>query len=310
MPCAILPLVRRQIQTEELTWIDMVDLSVDDLDFLRREFSFHPLDIAELQHRSPRPKVEEHPGYLMLVVHIPVFDGDSRSTMSAEVDMFVTKTHIITVHIGRVHTLDRFFRSVNEDRASRERYVGRGSAYLFYSVMSVLIEASFPKLDHINEKVDAAEQHIFSGNERAMVYELSALQRDLSGFRQILRPQVHLYDAGSLRGDFANPMFKPVFRSIDAKLARVWDALETLQEKVAQLAGTNATLVTHKLNEFIKVLTLLGAVFIPFGVVAQVILSINLDTPPLYFAIFWAIIGGMLIADFILLWYYRRHKLL
>lgn len=303
--------MRRKITTAELTWIDIVDASKDDIHFLREEFQFHPLDTEEIQRRSPRPKVEEHPGYLFLVVHVPVYDAKDRSTVPAEVDMFVTSTHIITIHLGRVHLLDRFFRDVAEHDTSRERYVGRGAAYLLYSIMDAITESCFPKLDHVNEKIDAAEQHIFSGEERAMVYELSSLQRDVSGFRHVMRPQIHLYDAGTLRGDFALPLFKAVFRSIDAKLARVWDALETVQERIDFLVTTNSTLLTYKLNEFIKLLTVLGALFIPFGLVAQVVMFLpGADAPVLTQIIFWVLIAGMLIVDFVLVWSSRQRKLL
>ena len=302
-------IVRRNITTQELTWIDIVDPSVGDIDRLAEEFHFHPLDIAELRHRSPRPKVEEHPGYLFLVIHVPMYDDTARTTVPAEIDVFITRTHIITVHMGRVHLLDRFYHDVNEHTENRERYVGRGPAYLLYSILGVLIESAFPKLDHILEKIEAAERRIFSGEERAMVFELSAIQRDLSGFRYIVRPQLHLYDAGTLQGDFANPLFKAVFRSLSGKLSRVWDAVETLQERVSVLSETNSTLLSYKLNEFMKLLTLLSAVFIPFGLVAQVIVSIG-TAPPALAIIFWLIIAGMLVIDFAILWSSRHRKLL
>lgn len=302
--------VRRQIQTRELTWIDIVDVADEDIEFLVREFHFHQLDIEEMRHRSPRPKVEEHPGYLFFVIHIPVYEAKDRSTVPAELDLFMTQTHLITIHQGRVHLLDRFFRDVNEHENSRERYVGRGAAHLLYSIMDRLAESSFPKLDHILEKIEHAERRIFSGEERAMVFELSAIRRDLSGFRYVMRPQVHLYDAGTLRGDFATPLFQAVFRSIQAKLARIWDTLEMLEEKVDALSKTNENLLSYKLNEFIKLLTLLGALFIPFGLLAQVVLFLGSGAPLVHLVIFWAIIGGMLTVDAALLWYSRNRKLL
>lgn len=299
----------RQIQTKELTWIDIIDLKKEDLDFLESEFQFHAIDLQELTHRSARPKLEEYPGYLFAIVHSPVFDVKSRSTTPAEVDIFVTNSHIITVHMGRVHLLDQFFKQIDENRVLQERYVGRSAAYLLYSIMGVLIDSSFPKIDHIYEKIEVAEHKIFNGEERAMVYELSALNRDLSGFRQIIRPQVHLYNPDTLHGDFATPAFKAIFKSIESRLDRVWDALDNQQEKIDALAETNSNLLSHKLNEFIKILTLISALFIPLGVICQVLPSIS-DAPPLNFGIFWIIIGIMIVIDFCILWYYRVRKMI
>lgn len=302
-------LVLRQIKTKELTWIDIIDLEKKDLDLLEKEFHFHAIDLQELTHRSSRPKLEEYPGYLFAIVHSPVFDAKSRSTTPAEVDIFVTDGHIITVHMGRVHLLDQFFKQINENSVLQERYVGRSSAYLLYNIMGILIDSSFPKIDHIYEKIEVAEEKIFNGEERAMVYELSALSRDLSGFRQIIRPQIHLYNPETLHGDFASPAFKAIFKSIEARLERVWDALENQQEKIGALSVTNSNLLSHKLNEFIKILTLISALFIPLGVIGQVLPSIS-DAPSLNFVIFWILIAIMLTVDFVILWYYRARKMI
>ncbi|MDO8511791.1 MAG: magnesium transporter CorA family protein [bacterium] len=299
----------RQIKTKELTWIDIIDLTKEDLDFLEREFQFHSSDIQELTHRSTRPKLEEYQGYMFAIVHSPVFDAKSRSTTPAEVDIFITDGHIITVHMGRVHLLDQFFRQINESEKLQERYVGRSAAYLLYSIMGVLIDSSFPKIDHIYEKIELAEHKIFNGEERAMVYELSSLSRDLSGFRQIIRPQIHLYNPEMLHGDFATPAYKAIFKSIQSRLQRVWDALDNQYEKITSLSDTNANLLSHKLNEFIKVLTLISALYIPLAVIGQVLPSIS-DAPQVNFVIFWLLIGLMLVIDFVILWYYRARKMI
>lgn len=299
----------RQIKTKELTWIDIVDLTKEDLDFLEREFHFHAIDLQELTHRSARPKLEEYPGYLFAVVHSPVFDAKTRSTSPAEVDIFVTDGHIITVHMGRVHLLDQFYKQINESSVLQERYVGRSSAYLLYSIMGVLIDSSFPKIDHIYEKIELAEHKIFNGEERTMVFELSALSRDLSGFRQIIRPQVHLYNPETLHGDFATPAYKAIFKSIQSRLQRVWDALDNQHEKISELSNTNSNLLTHKLNEFIKVLTVISALFIPLAAICQSMPFIS-DTPQPNFSIFWLIISLMLVIDFVILWYYRARRLI
>jgi magnesium transporter len=301
--------VVRQIKTKELTWIDIVDPKKEDLDFIEHEFNFHSIDIKELTHRSNRPKLEEYPGYLFMIVHSPVFDAKSRSTAPAEVDIFITNGHIVTVHMGRVHLLDQFFNQVNESSALQERYVGRTPAYLLYSIMSVLIDSAFPKIDHIYEKIELVEQKIFKGGERSMVYELSALAHDVSGFRQIIRPQVHLYNPDTLQGEFCTPAYRAVFKSLQSHLQRVWDALDNQQEKIMSLTETNSNLFSLKLNEFIMVLTVISALFIPLGVIGQVLPSLG-DVSPATLVIFWGLIAFMFIIDFIILWYYRSRKML
>ena len=295
--------------TKELTWLDITDLEKADLDTLERDFHFHSSDFQELTHRSTRPRLEINPGYLFMIVHSPTYNEKTRSTTPAEVDIFVSDGYLITVHMGRVHLLDQFFKQVNENTFLRERYVGRSSAYLLYNIMGVLIDSSLPKIDHIYEKIEVAEQNIFNGNERAMVYELSALNRDISGFRQIIRPQVHLYNPDTLHGDFATAAYKTVFKSIESRIERCWDALDNQHEKIRSLSETNSNLLSHKLNEFLKIQTLITAAFIPLAAIGQTMPFIS-DTPRPNFEFFWILIGLMLTVDFVILWYYRSRKLI
>lgn len=302
--------MRRELVAEGVRWVDVVGPAPDDLSFLRDELRFHPLDVAEVQRPSRYPAISPHPLYLFLAVHVPVYRPTERATVPLEVDVFVTPSVLVTARSSSVALLDDLFSRAEQDSAVRDRLIGRGPAYLLYSIMDHLFDAALPMLGHVTEKLDAAEQRIFSGQERQMVRELSAIHRDLSGFRSIIRPQRHLYEAGVLHGDWNTPVFQAVFRSIDNKLSRLWDRLETLWERAGALAATNAVLVDHKLNEFVKYLTVLGAVFIPLGLVAQTAVFLDVTVPVQNRVIFWALVGLMAVADFVILWHARRRNLL
>ena len=302
--------MRREIVGQELRWIDVVDPDADDLRFLREDLGFHPLDVAECEKPSHLPKVEPHPTYVFLVIHAPAYVASERTTVSLEFDIFVSTEVIVTVHAGSATFLSHFFETISTQDDARQRTVGRGAAYLLYSILDRLFEGAFPMLDRIVEKLSAAEQRIFSGDERRMVVELSAIQRDLLGFRSILRPQRHLYEASALNGDWSTPTFGVVFRSLHGKLNRLWDYLETLWERSDTLAATNAALLNHKLNEFVKNLTILGALFIPFGLIAQTIAFLDADVAPPNRVIFWGIIGVMLVVAFAIMWKARHRNIL
>lgn len=302
--------MRREITTKELRWIDITDPDEADVRFLRDDLRFHSLDVAEVRKVTRHPEVEPHPTYLFLVVQVPLRPRDGRAAVPAEVDIFVEQGVVVTAHAGSMTMLDGFFRDISVHDDLRERMVGRGPAYLLYSIMDHLFDAAFPILDQLAEKIEDVEQRIFSGQERQMVTELSAIQRDLQGFRSIVRPQRHLYETGVLHGEWDSPAFRVVFRSLHGKLTRLWERLETLWERAQALAQTNDTLSNHKLNEFLKLLTVLGALFIPFGLVAQTAVFINASVPLPNRIVFWGIIGSMLIIDFVILWRAKVRNLL
>lgn len=288
----------------------VTDPEEDDLRFLRDSLGFHALDVEECRKPSLRPKVEGHPEYLFLVVHVPVYRKEERATIPAEFDLFVTPNALVTVHESSASHLDGLFRDASSSEEIRQRVLGRGTAYLLYRILDHLFEAAFPMLDRVTERLTEAERKIFSGYERQMVLELSLLQRDLSGFRSIIRPQRHLYEAGTLHGDWDSKAFTVVFRSTHGKLTRLWDHVETLWERAETLEETNAVLVNYKLNEFVKILTFLGAFFLPIGLIAQTAVFFHPEVPFSNRLVFWVLIAVMLLVIYITFWNARKRKIL
>ncbi|MDP3685388.1 MAG: CorA family divalent cation transporter [bacterium] len=302
--------MRREVSTGELRWMHIADPEEDDLRFLHEKLGFHALDVEECRRPSLRPKVESHPEYLFLVVHVPAHQKEERVTIPIEYDIFVASNLIVTVHAASASHLDELFQQASSSEDVKQRVIGRGAAYLLYRILDHLFEAAFPMLDHITENLVSAEKKVFSGHERQMVFELSLIHRDLEGFRSIVRPQRHLYEAGTLHGDWGSQAFTVVFRSMHGKLTRLWDHLETLWERAETLGGTNAVLVNYKLNEFVKILTMLGAFFLPLGLVAQVAVFLHDGIPLSNRILFWGIITVMLLVVYVTLWNAKRRKIL
>lgn len=302
--------MRREVASGDLRWISVADPTPEDLAFLKEELGFHAVDVDECTKPSGFPKVVVHPAYLSLVVHVPSFDNIGRVTVSLEVDVFVRHDVLVTSHVRPIPALTAFYERVASEEVLRERVLERGPAYLLYSVLGALFDATPAMLTHIVENLRSAEKSIFAGNERQMVSELSAIHRDLAGFRSIIRQQRHVYDPGVLHGEWDTPTFRAVFRSLDAKLSRLWEHLEDLWERAEVLARANEQLLDFKLGEFVKILTVIGAVFIPFGLIAQVIVGLDARVSTTHRMVFWSIIALMFIVDYIVLWKARRRRII
>lgn len=302
--------MRREIATEEGRWIDIVQPGDDDFAVLRERFRFHPVDLDDARAASHLPKLQVHPTYLYLVVHIPVADSGTRAFSVRELDLFVSRETVVTLRGDALAGLDDVFSDVKTHEQARERYVGRGPAFLLYSILERLFDGIPPLVADIVRRLERDEEKIFSGAERAMVTELALLRRELIDIRSVLRPQRDMYEPGLLNGEWDTPAFRAVFRSLNHKLARLWGDIETLWERAEALASANEQLLNYKLNEFVKILTIISAVFIPLGLIAQVIVALHEDIPPVHRATFWGIILLMLVIDYVIVWNARRRNML
>lgn len=302
--------MRRDVTTRELRWIDIVDPSDADLKFLRDALGFHPLDVAECRKPTRLPKVESRPTYLFLVIHVPSHIPRDHATIPTEFDIFVAPDAVVTVHPRKVKFLDAYFRRVATGAEQKERALGRGPAYLLYSILEHLFETTYPMLDHIVDNLERAEKRVFAHEERRMVTELTYIQRDLMGFRSVIRPQRHLYAPSVLQGPWATPALSVVFQSLHGKLSRLWDHLEALWERADALAGTNNALLNYKLNTLVEIFTIVGTLFIPLGLMGQTVVFLAGDVPLGRRLIFWMVIWLMLAIDAVILWGVRRRRML
>ena len=246
---------------------------------------------------------------LYLTVHIPLFDKENRRTFPSELDIVLTKEHLITGHDRDIFQLREFFKKLQRNKKAREKYMSQSPGYLLYYILEMLLESCFPKIDHINKNLDKIEEEIFKGNEKEMVHEISYAKRDILNFRRTLKPQKSVLE--SLARDnypLLEPELRPYYQDLIGTNIRVWSALENAKETVESLEGTNDALLSNKLNHTMKVLTVFSAIFLPMTVISN-ILAMSAPIPFGHNANgFWIWIGIMLFASLVTIAVFKAKK--
>jgi magnesium transporter len=298
----------QQIKTNKLTWIDFAEPSADEVSLLKK-LKIHPLALEEFSTPSARPKASLYGNCLYLTLHIPLFDKLNRRTFPSELDVVMTKDHLITGHDQDIFQLREFFKKIEKNKKFREKYMSQSPGYLLYYIIEMLLESCFPKIDHINKNLDKIEEEIFKGNEKAMVHEISFVKRDILNFRRTLKPQKSVLE--SLARD-NYPMFEPELHAYYQDLVgtniRVWSALENAKEVVESLEETNDALLSNKLNTTMKLLTIFSAIMLPMTVISSVLsmsMHIPLSANP---HAFWIYSGGMLVISLITILIFKAKK--
>ena len=245
-----------KISYQGLSWIDVEKPKPKDIQFLKKKFHLHPLVVEELTSPSQRPRAEEFDGCLYVVLHIPLFDKKRRVTTPGELDIIITKDHLITSHTEENIPIKAIIRSFNEDASMKEQAMTKSSGFMLYFILEKLLSSCFPKIDHISEKLDEIEKQIFEDNDRAMVQETSILKRDILMFRRTLKPQRSILES-LVKKHYAllEKDLNKYFRDLIGTNIRVWNALENTKEVIESLEETNNSLVSHKLNKTMRVLT-------------------------------------------------------
>ncbi|HBP01321.1 MAG: Mg2 transporter protein CorA family protein [Candidatus Moranbacteria bacterium GW2011_GWE1_49_15] len=260
------------IKYKNLTWLDFEDPSADDVLYLQENFNIHPLAIEEFITPTIRPRATQYKNCLFLTIHIPLFDTKTRTTYPGELDIVLTNDHLITGHKEKIYQLSDFFDKLSTSEGKQRLYMEKGPANLLYQVLSLLLESCFPKLDHIHENLLNIENHVFNGQEKEMVFEISVVKRDILNFRRTLKPQRSILESLVQKNTpFIPDDIKPYFSDLIGTNIRLWNSLESNKETIESLEETNNSLLSNKLNMTMKVLTIFSAVMLPMTVYSNIL---------------------------------------
>lgn len=298
------------IEAPKLKWIELREPKQEDIVWLERNFNLHPLVAKELLPPLDHPKIENFGDYLFIVLFYPYFNKATNETVPFELDIVVGKDYLVTCHYRSIVPLKAIFDKCNIYEEIRRKYTDEGPAELLYRIIKEILEASFPKLSHIKEKIDKVEKTIFDGHHKLAVSEIAFVERDIIGFERIMEPQRLVLErlpqeAQTLFGK----KFLPYFNSLIGSYKRLSIILKTYHATLRSLDTTNQSLLSTRINEIIKLLTIFSVIVFPLTLFSS-IFGMNTDYLPFVGrpGDFW-IISGIMIAGIIgMILFFKRKK--
>ncbi len=269
------------VKHEDVTWIDIENPSKHNIEYIRENFNVHPLAIEEFITPTYRARATKYSNCLFLTIHIPLFDTLKRTTYAGEIDILLTKTHLITGHKKDIYQLRAFFEDLQKSEGKRRTFMIHSTAHLLYEVFRILTESCFPRLDHVIRHIDEVQEGIFNGNERAMVREISIIKRDILNFRRTLMPQRSIIESIISQPNGVVPTdIKIYYQDLIGTNIRLWNDLESVKETIISLEKTNNSLLSEKINHRMRIITVFSVLWIPITVYIN-FFGINFTESPL-----------------------------
>src|SRR5688572_15210736 len=267
------------ISASGVRWLHLERPREADREWLEREFGFHPLAIEDVASRNQRPKLDAYDDYLFIVLHFPVFDKTQDRLLTAELDLFVGPDYLITLPDQVLPPLAAMFERYRVRAESRDNLFSKGTGYLLYKIVDTCVDASFPMLRRMGDKLDRLEDDIFEGRSSEIVRDISTAKQEIINFRKIVRPQrAVLRDLERTKKRYLAEDREVYFDDISDAAERIWDTLENYKEVVEALEGTNENLISHRLNDSFRILTAASVVLLPLTLIAS-IFGMNVHFP-------------------------------
>ncbi|MBI2121680.1 MAG: magnesium transporter CorA family protein [Candidatus Sungbacteria bacterium] len=285
----------RELKLKDTSWVSLINPTKEDVDELGQRFpQIHPLVLEELLTPTIRPRVENYDHHLYMVLHFPVFTPGYEKSISHELDIILMANTIITVHYDELSTIENFWHEC-ESRESKKEHYGKTPLHLLYYLLRRFFSNSLKELDQIQTKIDEVEEQVFSGHEKEILEIISYLRRDVVDFRRALKPQHLTLQSLETQGVLLyGESVRPFLTDLIGEYLKVWDLLENHKETLDTLYETNNSLLTSKINEIMRVFTILAFIsFIPTAIAN--IYGMNLTHIPLAgdTNAFWQVLGIM-----------------
>lgn len=245
-----------------ITWQAVQQPTPEELTALIRDFSIEPVDAEFMAHEYSRPEITVRSDYILILTAIPVFNKQLRVTTGVPLYVVITNDKIATLQYEPIVVLDKLLQDFTSLPESQEERFGDGAVGVALYILNTLFASAFNKVARLGKHINIAEDAVFLGNERKMVYEISILVRDVMDFRKVIRPQRKLF-AEAPKHPLMTDLATTSWLRLSGQINKLWEMLESLAESSGELSLVNSKLLQLKESELIQFLTYYSIFSIP-----------------------------------------------
>jgi magnesium transporter len=287
-------------------WVDLMGPGDAERRLLSDVFGFHPLAVEDAVSALQFPKIEAYPGFLYVVLH--GIDAKPQHTQFAtrDVDFFLGRNYLVTVHDQE----SRSIAAISDVCGRHEHILKEGPVSLMHRIVDRMVDNYQPVFEEIESRIGRLEEQSYVGQER-LSRQVMKLKRDVSAMRRVLVPQRDAI------GRLARREFPTIsdemtyrFRDVYDHVVRLTEEAILFQDRVTGIFEVNLSTVSYRLNQVMKLLTVMSTIFLPLTVLTGM-WGMNIPLP--HFpggpdVQFWWVTGimGALIAGMLI--FFRRNK--
>ena len=305
---------REFLERDTLTWIHVQgDAEPETMRQLGAVFGLHSLALEDVINSGQRPKIDDYDEQMFITLTHAARDPESGDVSLEQLSVFAGRNFLISFHPG---TSDPFAPVRRRLRNNAGRIRGRGIDYLLYSLLDLVVDEGFPVLESLGEELEQLEDELLEKPTRDLLPRLHRLKRTLLIMRRMLWPQREvlsklLRDESGIIGDDSQVYYRDCYDHT----IQIMELIETYRDVITGLLDIYLSSVSFRLNEIMRVLTVIATIFIPLTFIVGVY-GMNfqhVDSPwampelRWYFGypLVWLLMIGVLVG---MLVYFRRRK--
>ena len=256
------------LERDSISWVHVQGpVDPDTLRAMGKLFGLHPLALEDVINTGQRPKADSYDDQLFVTMNLPGFD-EYGELFFEQVSLFLADRLLISFHHGEG---EPFTPVIERLRKHSGRIRERGVDYLLYALLDVIIDQGFPLLESMGEVIEDLEDELLDTPSKATLAQIHQVRRDLLLLRRSLWPQREVLNSLSREGHaLIHDSTHPYLRDCYDHTIQILDIIETYREMATSMLDVYLSSLSHRLNEVMKVLTVIATIFIPLTFIVGV----------------------------------------
>jgi magnesium transporter len=290
-----------------ITWINVNGLSnTDDIITIGNHFELHPLIQEDIVSTNQRPKIDEYEAYLFLVFKMLHYD-DEHLTIE-HISMVVGEDYILTLQEAEGDVFEDLRDRLEHGKG---RLRSAGADYLMFAILDAVVDNYFTVIEFLSNKVELLEDKLFDDKEDPnIIEEIQDLKKEILKIRRAVLPLREVVNRlEKIESPLIQERTNKYIRDLYDHIIQVNESVEIYREMIWGLMDMYMTTISNKMNEVMKVLTIMASIFIPLTFLAG-IYGMNFENmPELHFKnSYFYLLGVMVLVFFGMIWYFKRKK--
>jgi magnesium transporter len=295
-------------ETSTVTWINIDGIhDTEIIEKIGHHFELHPLVLEDILNTGQRPKMEDAESYILLLLKMLCYEDESDTVRAEQVSIVFGRNFVISFQEQRGDVFDAVRERI---RKNRGRVRKAGADYLAYALTDAVVDGYFVVLEKVAETVERLEDEVVTSPSPMTLRSIHRLKTEMLFLRKSVWPLREVI-SGLQRGE--SPLICEstgiYLRDVYDHTIQIVDTMETFRDMLSGMIDTYLSSISNKMNEVMKVLTIIATIFIPLTFVAG-IYGMNFEYMPelawrwAYFGV-W---GVMAVVTLSMIHYFRRRK--
>jgi len=258
------------VKTEDsTTWINITgihDLAI--IESLGKQFGLHSLLLEDVVNTEQRPKMDDYEDYLFVVMKMLYLSGETKSIRHEQLSLILLPGVVLSLQEFREDVFDPVRERI---RKGKGHIRIKGADYLMYALIDTIVDHYFHIFEEIGEQVEALQEEVITDPRPATLQKIQNLKREMIFLRKSVWPLREIVSA-LVRGE-SDLIRKDVIlylRDVYDHTIQVIDTIETYRDMLSGMLDIYLSSVSNKMNEVMKVLTIIATIFIPLTFLAGV----------------------------------------